>query len=205
MPNKHYTFKVKALAYLLLILVFFLSGEIITRILFSFNKKHVLIPPYDNAIKDELLGWKMKPNYTFNGLMKDSEYQTYPVHLEYDQNGFKAFGNIYAKKPKVFFIGDSYTSCIEVSNKKSYFNLIGDSLNVEVFAYGQAGYGTLQEYLVFDKFIDVIQPDMIVWQVCTNDFIDNFYELEMLSGYKVGERRPYLEKNGHLSIIFHRF
>lgn len=177
---------------LLMCLVAFLFGELITRDFKLAGKKHILTPPYNNAQKDKLLGWKTKPNYTFSGTMKDSHGQPYPVDLRYDQNGFKAFGNIQTTKPKIFFIGDSYTSSIEVSNKKSYFNLIGDSLEVEIFAYGQSGYGTLQEYLILDQYIDIIQPDIVLWQVSVNDFVDNAYELELLSGYKVGLRRPYL-------------
>ncbi len=177
---------------LLMCLVAFLFGELITRGFQLAGKKHILRPPYDNAQKDQLLGWKTTPNYIFSGTMQDSQNQSYPVELSYDQNGFKAFGKLPTTKPKLFFIGDSYTSSIEVSNEKSYFHLIGDSLDVEIFAYGQSGYGTLQEYLILDQYLDTIQPDFIIWQVSVNDFVDNDYELELLSGYKVGLRRPYL-------------
>lgn len=196
MKNKQLSLAKTGLFYLffglLMALVALLFGELITRGFKLAGKKHILTPPYDNAQKDELLGWKTKPNYTFSGKMKDSENQPYPVDLRYDQNGFKAFGKIQTTKPKIFFIGDSYTSSIEVSNEKAYFNLIGDSLAVEIFAYGQSGYGTLQEYLILDQYIDTIQPAIIIWQVSVNDFVDNDYELELLSGYKVGLRRPYL-------------
>jgi hypothetical protein len=68
-------------------------------------------------------------------------------------------------------------------------------------AYGHAGFGTLQEYLVLDQWVDRIRPDVVVWQVCSNDFIDNYAPLEIASGYKVGERRPYLADDGE---IFYR-
>lgn len=186
----------KKVYYLIPLFIFFLTGETATRIYYYLNPKPPLKAPYDNAMKDELLGWKMTPNYTFEGIMKDVKLTPYPVQLRYNKNGFKAFGNIQTKRPKILFIGDSYTSSIEVSNENSYFQLIGDSLDVEVFAYGQAGYGTLQEYLIYDQFIDQIQPDIVVWQVCNNDFIDNLCELEMNSGYRVFQRRPYLKMDG---------
>ena len=134
----------------------------------------------------------MTPDYSFSGNMTDQGGQRYSVDLHYNENGFKAFGDTASLLPQVFFIGDSYTACIEVSNEKSFFNMVGDSLGVAIFAYGHAGFGTLQEYMVFDKWVDIIKPDLVVWEVCSNDFIDNHAPLEMVCGYKVGERRPYL-------------
>jgi alkylation response protein AidB-like acyl-CoA dehydrogenase len=49
--------------------------------------------------------------------------------------------------------------------------LANASLAVQV--YGGHGYGTLQEYLVIDKYIDEIKPDLILLQVCSNDFTNN--------------------------------
>jgi lysophospholipase L1-like esterase len=181
---------------LLLLTVAFISGEILTRILVPWKETPPLPPPYNTAQKDDYLGWRMTPNYAFDGKMKDKGGQEYEVSIRYDANGFKAFGDTLSEKPKVFFIGDSYTACIEVSNGKSFFNLLKDSLGFEVFAYGHAGFGTLQEYMVFDKWVGRIKPDVVVWEVCSNDFIDNYAPLEIECGYKVGERRPYLQPNG---------
>ena len=64
-----------------------------------------------------------------------------------------------------------------------------------MFAYGTGGYGTLQEYLVLDEVIDEIQPTMILWQFCTNDFINNDHDLEVASTLNNnGWIRPYWEK-----------
>ncbi|MEK7257642.1 MAG: SGNH/GDSL hydrolase family protein [Bacteroidota bacterium] len=201
MPNatkKQLSFRRKAAFSLLLILIFLLlivaAGEIIVRL--TSNGKYAkptLQPPYDTAQKDEKLGWRMKPNYAFDGKMRDQAGVEYPISIRYDANGFKAFGNTASTKPKVLFLGDSYTASIEVSNEKSFFNRLKDSLGIEVFAYGHAGFSTLQEYLVLDEWVDKIRPDAVVWQVCSNDFIDNYAPLEIRCGYKVGERRPYLK------------
>lgn len=176
-----------------------LSGEIAVRVLLGVNyKKPEIQPPYDTAIKDEWLGWKMKPNYFWEGSLKDFGGNEYDVSIQYDSNGFKTFGDLRSGKPRVLFIGDSYTACIEVSNHQSFYNIIADSLEIEVFAYGHAGYGTLQEYLLMDQWLDQIQPDLIVWETCSNDFIDNYAPLEIVCGYKVGENRPYLDKDGKI-------
>jgi len=177
-----------------------LIGEILVRKYSShkFGKPKNIPPPYNTAQKDDYLGWKMKPYYSYDGKLIDANGEEYIVNLNYDENGFKSFGNIETSKEKILFLGDSYTASIEVSNEKSFFNLIRDSLDVEVFAYGHAGFGSLQEYMVFDKWVDKIKPDMVVWEVCSNDFIDNYAPLEIVCGYKVGERRPYLNKSGRI-------
>ncbi|MEM1217245.1 MAG: SGNH/GDSL hydrolase family protein [Bacteroidota bacterium] len=158
------------------------------------------IPPHDTALKDDVLGWKMTPNYTFDGIMWGTGVDR-PVSLRYDENGFKAYGNPKGERPKVFFIGDSYTASVEVSNDSSFFNLIGDSLDIEVFAYGHAGYGTLQQLLILEQYIPIIQPDLVVWQNCTNDFKDNCAALERISYYNVKQRRPYLDADGKVVYI----
>lgn len=159
------------------------------------------LAPYNTAQKDDYLGWKMTPNYTFKGQIQTTEKESYDVELVYDKNGFKAFGDPKSEKKKVFFIGDSYTASVEVSNDKTFYNLIKDSLDIEVFAYGHAGYSTLQEFLVYQKYLPIIQPDLVVWQTCSNDWIDNYADLEMESSYKVGERRPYITANGSIEYI----
>lgn len=165
-------------------------------------RKNPLTPPYDTAEKDDYLGWKMRPGYTFQGEMLDVNRQPYPINLRYDENGFKAFGDTASTKPKVLFLGDSYTASIEASNEQTFYNILADSLSFEAFAYGHAGFGTLQEYMVLDKWVDRIRPDVVVWETCSNDFIDNHAPLEIVCGYKVsGERRPYLDSNGE---IFYR-
>jgi lysophospholipase L1-like esterase len=111
------------------------------------------------------------------------------------------FGNLVIRplrKSKFFFLGDSYTQSVEVSNEHAFFNILKDSLNIEVFAFGQSGYGTLQEYMILDKYLDLIQPDLIVLQTCDNDFLDNHFVLEREGGYNVRLRRPYLTLNNEV-------
>lgn len=181
-----------------------LLGEVITKYALKIKPKSADVPrpPYNTAMKDDVLGWKMTPNYSFQGVMYDSENQSYDVDLKFNQEGFKSFGNIESSKKKAFFIGDSYTASIEVSNQDSYFEIIGDSLDWEVFAYGHAGYGSLQEAMILEKYLSTIQPDVVIWQTCSNDFMDNWGPLEMESSYHVGERRPYLSTSN--KIFYHR-
>jgi len=169
-------------------------GELFCRWILDVQPAKEITPhaPFNTAQKDALLGWKMTPNYSFSGQLRDQNQQKYKVDLQYDERGFKAFGDVNSTLPKVFFVGDSYTSSVEVSNENTFYNIVKDSLDIEVFAYGHSGYSTLQELMILEKYLPEIQPDLIIWQSCSNDFIDNLAELEMVSGYQVGERRPYL-------------
>lgn len=187
---------------LLCFLLMFVVGELACRLMgIRPYKEYPPPPPYNHAIKDAILGWKMTPNYTYSGKVKDLKNEEYEVSLQYDKNGFKTFGDPSSDKKKVFFIGDSYTAAVDASNEKTYYNLLKDSLDLEIFAYGQSAWGTFQEYLLFKEYVEIIQPDLVVWQTTSNDFIDNYAPLEMEANYQVGLRRPYLTADGNTIYI----
>lgn len=156
----------------------------------------------DKTTISSKFGWYPKSNYKSNYSIKNygENATSYDVAYTTNENGFREWGKTKSELPKVLFLGDSYTQSVEVSNDSLFYNLIADSLRIEVFAFGQAGYGTLQEYLVLETFIEEINPDLIVLQTCSNDFIDNEPLMEYTSNYKVGLRRPYL--NTQNKIIY---
>ena len=140
-------------------------------------------------------------NYHFEGIVKDADGNEYDLKYTTDERGFRAFGKLDSEKKKVFFIGDSFTQAIEVSDDKTYFSLIGDSLDLEVFAYGCRGFSTLQEIMAFEKHAPEIQPDLVVLQFCSNDFLNNFHELEQNSLYNNNRRRrPYLTDENEIEF-----
>ena len=51
----------------------------------------------------------------------------------------------------------------------------------QVFSYGCGGYGSLQEYMILDKYIDIIDPNIIIIQTSSNDISDNYLDLEKIS------------------------
>jgi len=59
----------------------------------------------------------------------------------------------------------------QVSDEDTYYAIIKRKLDAEVFAYGAGGFGTLQEYMILDRYVDMIHPSLILWQFCLNDFI----------------------------------
>jgi len=115
--------------------------------------------------------------------------------------GVKIMGDLQSKKMKIFFVGDSFTSPY-LGKSEMYYDVINKNIDIELFVYGGGGYGTLQEYLVINKYVDEIKPDLIILQACSNDFINNDWNLEKRSfvhnNYTI---RPYYEKG----TIVYRF
>jgi lysophospholipase L1-like esterase len=107
--------------------------------------------------------------------------------------GKPVFGDPASRKLKIMVLGDSYTDGVGISEKNMYYGVIRESLDAEMFVYGGIGYGTLQEYMVMDKHIDAVRPEVILLQVCANDFINNQWELESASYFNNNlMMRPYL-------------
>ena len=77
-----------------------------------------------------------------------------------------------------------------------YHAILSQRLGVQVFAYAGAGYGTLQEYLAVDRYLDSVRPDLVVLQTSFNDLINNSWALEVRSHHNNNFAfRPYLEDN----------
>ena len=96
-------------------------------------------------------------------------------------------------------IGDSFTFAKDVSQQETYYAVLQEKINAAVFAYGADGYDSLQEYLILDKWLDVIKPDVVVWQFCYNDFINNSLELTQQSAKnQCHVSQPYLAAEGQI-------
>ena len=150
---------------------------------------------------DQDLGWRATEHYEEALVEKTKGGTLYAVRRSQKQYGFRQFGDLGSKRLKVLVIGDSFTHATSVSDDRYVHALLAKLLDVEVFAYGVGGYGTLQEFLVLDRFVDVIHPDIILWQYCANDFINNDNELERLSRFNNnGLTRPYWQ-NGQAQLL----
>jgi lysophospholipase L1-like esterase len=197
MATKTFSWKQKLL-FTGIITLFFLViiigiGELYLR--FSFKPP---TPHFDKGEIHEEIGWVPKANMDEHMDLVDGWDKPYHAHYRTTRDGFRAFGNPNSDRKKVFFIGDSFTQSVEVSNEKTFYQMLADSLGFELFAFGHAGYGNLQEWMVLDRYFDEIQPDLVVLQVCDNDFIDNHLTVELQAGYQVGVRRPYLDLDGDI-------
>ena len=186
---------VKLSAFTLITLFTLLLGEALVRAFVYLKSKSY---PTQTTKLDKDLGWVPKPSFTFEGLVPDATNQEYQLNYYTDEKGFKAFGDKSTTnaRPKVFYLGDSFTQAIEVSNDKTYYGLLEQQLRLNTFAYGCRGFSNLQEYMILDDYYDSVQPDMVVLQFCYNDFINNQLELEQNSIFNNNRRlRPYLIDN----------
>jgi len=181
---------------LIVLLAVLLTGEVLIRLY------HLI--RYDNNVStvaiDDQKGWVNIPNYRFEGYRTDFAQNPYDVLITTNENGFRSFGNPESDSARMLVIGDSFTHAMEVSDDQTFFHLLGEELGFEIFGIGVGGYGTLQEYMLLDQWIDHIKPDVILLQFSTNDFINNHYGMEFRHFENNNRmRRPYLE---HGEIVY---
>lgn len=139
----------------------------------------------------DYLGWESTPDNFWKREVKgygEIKYST-------TRYGFRVFGDVDSKKTKIFVIGDSFTQGTTVSDGETYYDYLRKSNeDIEIFTYACGGYGSLQEYMILDKYYDVIKPHVILWQFCSNDIINNDFDLESASFRNNNQmRRPYLQ------------
>jgi hypothetical protein len=100
---------------------------------------------------DEILGWRPKPFHSFDMDTVDHSGTPYNVQYRSYEHGFREWQDDRDKALRILFIGDSYTRAKSVSNDKTYYNIVAQNHPIEVFAFGDSGYGTLQEYMILDQ------------------------------------------------------
>jgi hypothetical protein len=178
------------------LLVVFLVAEVTLRLYYRFIKSPNVITI------DPKLGWRATPNFHAVEEKTDACGNRESIQINTGENGFRMFGNVNATRPKLLFIGDSYTFAKDVAQEKTFYTLIARELDVEVFAYGGDGFGTLQEYYILDEWLDRIQPDAVILQFCMNDFFDNSLELNYSSWMSnCRYRKPYLMPDGEIQYV----
>jgi len=155
-----------------------------------------LFGPPDREI-DAVLGWRPVANVALDRDMPGFGR----VHYTTRTGGFRVFGDPSSTKLKVLVIGDSYTEAATVSDGETYYERFARiAPNVEIFAIGGGGYGTLQEYLQLDAWTDKIRPDLVIVQMHPNDLINNSHALESRSTTDNNQMtRPYWEQGRAVS------
>jgi hypothetical protein len=139
----------------------------------------------------EKLGWRPAADTEF-----DREVPGFGrVKYRTVRAGFRLFGNPATTKKKVLVIGDSFTEGETVSAGEAYYERIAHArADLEFFAFGGGGWGTLQEYLLLDEWADEIRPDLVIVQMHPNDLINNSHALESRSTTDNNQMtRPYWE------------
>jgi lysophospholipase L1-like esterase len=186
---------VKALLMLLAVAAALLLGEAALRVYQALRAGTAQRPRFLQF--DARLGWKATANYRVRYRARNSDGAEQAVTYSSAADGFRIFGDVRATRRKLLIIGDSFTQATNVSTDETYAALLSAALDVEVFSYGGAGYGTLQELMILEDVIDTINPDIVVLQFCSNDFINNSFALESRSTINNnGLLRPFLNPSG---------
>jgi hypothetical protein len=146
--------------------------------------------PPDRA-RDPEWGWAARPHQRLTGSFPGYGEVTYST----GPHGFRRYDDPASLRPKVLVLGDSVTQARKVSDGEVYFDHLARRLGVEIFAYGSGGYGTLQEWLVLDRHLDALRPDLVLLQLCDNDFANNLHAMEARSRLNNNHMtRPYWEE-----------
>jgi hypothetical protein len=148
---------------------------------------------------DSDFGWYPKEYFESSGQATDSVGQLRHYRFTTGEFGFRRWPEHVGERQKVLVVGDSFTQAEKIDDSKTYFARLDDLIEADVFAFGCSGYGTLQECLLIDRQFHRIKPDVIVLQVCSNDFVNSSVELENASRrHNNGLRRPYPEPDGNI-------
>jgi len=147
---------------------------------------------------DPELGWVPTPNYTPRPRqIRDLAEVSRSRHYSTNAFGARLWGTS-PGRPKLLFIGDSFTQASDVSNDETYYHRFAELSGLDTYAIGASGYGTLQEKKLLERLLRVsgLRPDILVLQFCSNDFVDNSPTLERESIALTQRIRPYRDAQG---------
>lgn len=161
--------------------------------------------PFDFRIPHPILGWVLQPNTTYLYEIPEGK-----VSVTYNSEGWRDLEHAVEKPDGVFRIlvlGDSFMEANSVQLGSTFHRKVEElaravGKNVEVINMGVAGYGTLQEYLVFQHIGHLYKPDLVLVGFFTgNDLINSSLALESIleEEGQVTNARPFLNLNGSTS------
>ena len=157
--------------------------------------------PSEYRIPHPVLGWVLEPGASYVNQMPEAT-----VSVTYNSEGWRDLEHPIQKPKGVFRIlvlGDSFMEAYSVGLNDSFHRRVdelvrGWGYETEVINMGVAGYGTLQEYLVFRDRGRRYEPDLVLLGFFDlNDLIDNSLELSsMLKPEGITTlARPFLDPN----------
>ncbi len=140
--------------------------EVFLRLLLPQVSDHAEMFEYDPD-----LGWRFVANkagqIVYPGEIKNT--------IRTNALGFRDEEPKHGEIKKILVLGDSFVSNISVGDDEVFTKIMEGSLgDFDVLNFGVNGYGQVQEYLLMEKWLDRIQPNVIVLIICLqNDFTDN--------------------------------
>ncbi len=98
-------------------------------------------------------------------------------------------------RPRIVFLGDSFTAGDGVANGQRFTELVGDALGAEVYNFAVPGTGTDQQMLIYEGFAADVQADLIVF--CANvvnidrNLLSHRESVDRTTGQRVLVPKPY--------------
>jgi hypothetical protein len=171
---------------LVVILITLAATEVALRVLDLRFLRDGARPGYDFIYRyDRDLGWAPVPNASaaFTG--------SRTVSVRNNSIGLRDIEHDGGGRPRILFIGDSFTWGFDVEAKDRFTEILRRGLpQADIVNAGVPGYGTDQEYLLLEKIWDAIRPDVVVLIYCSdNDRADNTTNMRYDGYYK-----PYVER-----------
>lgn len=125
-----------------------------------------------------------------------------------NQKGFRSDGEFESPqgdRPRIVVLGDSFTAGDGVRNDQRFSEIAGEKQGAEVFNFGLAGSGTDQQVLIYEKFAQDIECDLVVLNVWVENIRRNIVSgrptLDRITGKTVMAPKPYFDlADGELKL-----
>ncbi len=193
--------KKQLLANLMLATVSLCLSLIIAELVLRLIIPPVPVTPAQFRIPHPVLGWVLQPGASYRYQMPEAT-----VSVTYNSEGWRDLEHT-VKKPdgvfRILVLGDSFMEASSVELNDAFHRRVEELAraaghDTEVINLGVAGYGTLQEYLVFRDIGRLYEPDLVLLGFFGgNDVMNNSLELESIQGadrmYTLA--RPFLDPN----------
>lgn len=165
---------------------------------------------------DKTYGWRLTPNNF--GIYRGGKYPKAEFRNEININswGYRSSKNydIKSGQKRIAIMGDSFVEAFQVSESNSFPKIIEKILNdkahdVSVYNFGISATGTIHQYVILQKDIIKIDPDIVILSFFLNDLINNSpyyytrdYTLKFLvPDYDMTDGEIQIRDFGNMSLI----
>lgn len=140
-----------------------------------FNPSKVVARPFFHIQSffceyDPVLGWRNKANYA--GIVRIDKDTAF--HVTHNARGFRDRDHPYAKPPgtvRILALGDSFVWGFGVARDELFSEIVEkNDPGTEVINMGVSGYGTDQEFLLYNEEGYKYKPDLVVLAFYANDY-----------------------------------
>ncbi len=151
------------------LVVALLLGEITVRIFATITHRVQLV------VSDERAGWALLPN--LRNLTRGGEGGRFVINTDSEGHRLtsRAVEPVSPNHPAILVVGDSFVQSTGVDDDQTFPWLLASEMPVNVINLGVLGYGTDQELISLDAYLQAhptLNVSDVVVLVCTNDFMD---------------------------------